>query len=500
MKPPFLLALDQGTTGTTALLVDSELKKVAVADEDFPQHFPQPGWVEHSPDEIWATVRNTVKKAISGIDPKKIAGIGITNQRETVCFWNKREKKTLGRAIVWQDRRTHPICQELKRKNLEPQFQEATGLLLDPYFSGTKVSWAIQNWNDVKTAYEKNELAVGTIDSYLCFKLSGGNAHVTEPSNASRTLCYHIEKHEFDPHLSQALGIRSDIWPEVNPSVGTFCKTEGLDFLPDGIPVTGILGDQQSALLGQACLREGDVKCTYGTGAFILLNTGKKIIRSKHRLLTTIAWAMNDKDYTYALEGSAFVAGAAVQWLRDGMKLINKASEIEALAKEVSTTDGVYFVPALTGIGAPYWEPRATGTVTGITRGTTRAHLARAALEGIALQNADLLVAMQNDLGRSINALNVDGGASANGLLMQMQSDFLGTKLRRPQFTETTSLGAIFAAGLGAKVWNSIQDIEKTWKLDREFTPQIDQSARAAKIKEWHLAVSRSLLMTSSIP
>lgn len=500
MKPPFLLALDQGTTGTTALLVDSELKKIAEANEDFPQYFPKPGWVEHNPEEIWATVRNTVKKVTAGIDPKKIAGIGITNQRETVCFWNKREKKTLVRAIVWQDRRTHAHCLELKKKNLEPHFQESTGLILDPYFSGTKVAWAVQNWDDVKSAYEKKELAVGTVDSYLCFRLSGGTAHITEPSNASRTLCYHLERHVFDPALSQSLGIRSEVWPEVQPSVGEFCRTQGLDFLPDGIPVTGILGDQQSALLGQACIREGDVKCTYGTGAFILLNTGEKIIHSKHRLLTTIAWALNDKDYTYALEGSAFVAGAVVQWLRDGLKIISKSEEIEALANEVNSTDGVYFVPALTGLGAPYWDPKATGTVTGITRGTTRAHLARAALEGIALQNADLLQAMQNDLGRPINALNVDGGASANTLLMQLQSDFLGTKLRRPQFTETTSLGAIFTAGLGAKVWNSIQDIEKTWKLDREFTPQLESGLRTQKIKEWHLAVSRALLSTSSIP
>jgi glycerol kinase len=488
----YILAIDQGTTGTSALLMDSNLNRVAEASVDFEQHFPKPGWVEHDLNDIWTTVIQTVREVTKHIDVRKILAIGITNQRETVCFWDKTTGEALGRAIVWQDRRTATLCDQLKQKGRESYFQDATGLLLDPYFSGTKVSWALQNWSHVKSAADAGRLAVGTIDSYLIYRLSGRAFHVTEPSNASRTLCFHLTRHQFDPDLCKELGIPIDVWPEVCPSVGTFAMTKGINVIPDGIPITGVLGDQQSALMGQACVKEGSAKCTYGTGAFLLLNTGRKPARSTHRLVTTVAWALKSDDYTYALEGSAFIAGAAVQWVRDGLKFIQHTSEIEALAESVESTDGVVFVPALTGLGAPYWDPTATGMFTGITRGTTQAHMARAVLEGIAFQNADILDAMQKDLGKPLTSLNVDGGASANNFLMQFQSDVLGISLRRPKYLETTSLGAVFAAGLGAGIWTDLSDIEKTWKEDRTFAPHIDVNQRTQMMTRWKHAVAQT--------
>ncbi|MEO5968488.1 MAG: FGGY-family carbohydrate kinase, partial [Bdellovibrionia bacterium] len=345
---------------------------------------------------------------------------------------------------------------------------------------------------DIKTAHKAGRLAAGTVDSYLLAKLSGGLVHATEPSNASRTLCFHLTNHHFDKDLCDRLGVPCDIWPEVYPSVGTFAVTKGFSGLPDGIPITGVLGDQQSALLGQACVKEGSAKCTYGTGAFLLLNTGRKPAFSKHRLLTTVAWALKADDYTYALEGSAFIAGAAVQWVRDGLKFISDSAEIETLARSVPDSDGVIFVPALTGMGAPYWEPNATGMFTGITRGTNRGHMARAVLEGIAFQNADILSAMQKDMGKPMIQMNVDGGASANNLLMQFQADILSVKLRRPKFTETTSLGAVFAAGLGAGLWTDLSDIEKTWKEDRCFEPKFTEVEKKRSLHAWHQAVART--------
>jgi len=490
----YILAIDQGTTGTTALLMDLELNRIAEANVDFEQHFPKPGWVEHDLEDIWSTVVQTVRQVTKHIDPRKIAAIGITNQRETLCFWDKSTSEPLARAIVWQDRRTSEFCDGLKARGLEPFFQNETGLLVDPYFSGTKAAWALKNWGHVSTAHKAGRLAAGTIDSYLMARLSGGAVHITEPSNASRTLCFHLTKHKFDPDLCAALGVPLDIWPEVAPSVGTFAVTRGFDGLPDGIPVTGVLGDQQSALMGQAGVKEGAAKCTYGTGAFMLLNTGRKPAPSRHKLLTTIAWALSPDNYTYALEGSAFIAGAAVQWLRDGLKFFESAADIEALAASVSSSEGVTFVPALTGLGAPYWDPTATGMFTGITRGITRAHMARAVLEGIAFQNADILTAMQKDLGKPISHLNVDGGASGNNLLMQFQSDILGVELRRPMYLETTSLGAVFAAGLGAGIWTDLSDIEKTWKQDRVFKPVFGDKERAQHMQRWKAAIARTTL------
>ncbi len=489
----YILAIDQGTTGTTALLVDRELSRIAEASVDFEQHFPQPGWVEHDLEEIWTTVLQTIREVIKHADPRKIAAIGITNQRETVCFWNRTTGEPVARAIVWQDRRTAKQCEELKSRGLEPFFQENTGLVLDPYFSGTKVAWALKNWDAVRSAHRRGELAVGTIDSYLISRLSGASVHVTEPSNASRTLCFHLTRHEWTQDLCKTLDVPIDIWPEIRPSIGVFALTSNVPGIPDGIPITGVLGDQQSALLGQACVREGSAKCTFGTGAFMLVNTGRKPAFSRHRLISTVAWALDDDQYTYALEGSAFIAGAAVQWFRDGLKLIQDSAEIESLAASVPNSDGVVFVPALTGLGAPYWNPNATGMFMGITRGTTHAHMARALLEGIAYQNADILEAMTKDIGKSMQVLNVDGGASANNLLMQFQSDILGVKLRRSGYLETTSLGAVFAAGLGAGIWTDLSDIERTWKEERAFVPSIEESERARLLGHWHHAVRRVL-------
>ena len=487
----FILAIDQGTTGTTALLMDTQLNRIAEASIDFPQHFPKPGWVEHDLEDIWTTVQQTIREVTRTIDIKKIAAIGITNQRETLCFWDRKTAKPLARALVWQDRRTAEHCRELREKGLEEKFQQATGLLLDPYFSGTKAAWALKNQEAVSRAAREGNLAAGTIDSYLLARLSGGAVHATEPSNASRTLCFDINKIQFSDELCEMLGVPREIWPEVRPSAGVFGRTRGVAGLPDGIPISGIVGDQQAALLGQACIREGMAKCTYGTGAFILMNTGKTLARSRHRLLTTIAWSLREGDITYALEGSAFIAGAAVQWARDGMKLIRSADEIEALAASVPDSDGVTFVPALTGLGAPWWNPEATGMFTGLTRGTTQAHMARAILEGIAFQNADILSAMQKDLGSPIESLNVDGGAAANNLLMQFQSDILGVRLRRPRYLETTSLGAVFAAGLGVGIWSDLAAIEKTWKEDRTFAPDFGAERRASELGRWSSAVGR---------
>ncbi len=487
----YILAVDQGTTGTTALLMDLNLNQISEATVEFEQYFPKPGWVEHDLSDIWNTVIQTVREVTKHVDPRKITAIGITNQRETVCFWDRKTMEPLARAIVWQDRRTARECEALRKKGLESFFHEKTGLVLDPYFSGTKVAWALENWPSVKSAYRSGRLAVGTIDSFLVAKMSAGAVHVTEPSNASRTLCFHLKKHEFDESLCQHLNVPLDVWPEVCTSVGTFAVTKGFHSVPDGIPITGILGDQQSALLGQACIKEGSAKCTYGTGAFLLLNTGRKPILSTHRLITTVAWALKPDDYTYALEGSAFICGAAVQWVRDGLKFIQDSHEIETLAGSVESSDGVVFVAALTGLGAPYWVPNATGTFTGITRGTTRAHMARAVLEGIAFQNADILQAMQKDLGKPFISLNVDGGASANDLLMQIQANILGVGLNRPTHIETTSLGAIFAAGLGAGIWTDLSEIETTWKKDKSFEPQISSQAREAMLERWHTTIEQ---------
>ena len=443
-KSVHILAIDEGTTGTSALVMNQDLEKIAESSLDFEQHFPKPGWVEHDLDTIWTAVVHTIGQACSKIDVKTLAALGSTN----------------------------------------------------PYFSGTKVRWAIKNWPAVHAAYKKSELAVGTIDSYLIYRLTDGAVHATEPSNASRTLAFDLKKFQFTDELCRALEIKKEIWPEVKPSTAVFGKTKNVPGLPDGIPISGVLGDQQSALLGQACIEPGLAKCTYGTGAFLLMNTGSKIVRSKHRLLSTVAWDIQTpsgfKERTYALEGSAFVAGAAVQWLRDGLGLIRTSEEIESLAASVESAEGVTFVPALAGLGAPYWNPHARGIFTGITRGTTKAHFARAVLEGIAFQNVDLLTAMQKDVGKKLKGLNVDGGAAANNLLMQLQADYLGVTLSRPNDLETTSLGAVFAAGLGVGIWKTPAEVKKSWKKDRDFKPKLPAAERAKNLRRWADAVKRS--------
>ena len=486
-----ILSIDQGTTGTKVLVMDANLKKVAEHYEAFEQHFPNPGWVEHDQEQIWSSVLSGIRAVSNQVDLKQLEAIGITNQRETVCFWEKKSLRALRRAIVWQDRRTSVRCEELKRLNFEAEIQEKTGLLLDPYFSGTKVEWALREDSGVAAARAAGALAVGTIDSFLLAKLSGGHAHATDPSNASRTLFLNLETRQWDDSLLRPFGVDLEMLPEVKPTFGEFGRTLGVPGVPDGVPITGMIGDQQSALLGQAAIEEGMAKCTYGTGAFLLMNTGSARKKSHSRLLTTIAWSDRAGKTTYALEGSAFMAGAVVQWLRDGLGMIRASDEIEGLARSVHSSEGVVLVPAFTGLGAPYWDADARAMISGLTRGTHRAHVARAALEGIAFQNVDILNAMEKDLGSPIKGLCVDGGACKNDLLMQIQSDLLGKTLRRPEFTETTALGAVFAAGLGAGIWNSVQEIKKVWKLEREFSPVMGDSDRVRAMASWKQAVSR---------
>jgi len=488
----YILAIDEGTTGAKALLMDVSLKVIAEKSVPFEQHFPEAGWVEHDVDQIWRAVEESVQYVVENINPMKIVGIGITNQRETICFWDKKTTKPLAKAIVWQDRRTAARCYELKNQNLESSVQEKTGLLLDPYFSSSKIEWMLKNNPVVARAAQEGTLAVGTIDSFLLARLTGGAVHTTESSNASRTMLFHLKNQLWDAEMMRIFGVNDSMLPRVQSSFSKFGVTSGLRMLPDGIPITGMIGDQQSALLGQACVREGQAKCTYGTGAFLLMNTGSKLKKSKHRLLSTIAWTTESGETTYALEGSAFMAGATIQWLRDGLKMINSAAEVEALASEVSSSEGVMLVPAFTGLGAPDWNPHARAIMSGLTRGSTRAHIARAALDGIAFQNVDLLQAMEKDLGGKLESLNVDGGACKNNLLMQIQADLLGCKLRRPVFTETTSLGAIFAAGIGAGVWSSVADLTNVWTLEREFSPQMKDFDRLMRLKEWEAAKSKT--------
>jgi len=487
----FILSIDQGTTGTKVLVMDTRLKKVAEHYESFEQHFPKPGWVEHDLNQIWESVEKGIQ-AISGkVDLTKLVGIGITNQRETLCFWDKKTLQPIRKAMVWQDRRTAGRCEALKNSGLEGLIQEKTGLLLDPYFSGTKLEWAMHQDAGVKEALNSGVLAVGTIDSFLLMKLTQGMSHATDPSNASRTLLLNLRTLKWDTELLELFKVPESILPEIKPTFGEFGRTRGVPGLPEGIPISGMIGDQQSALLGQAAVDEGMAKCTYGTGAFLLMNTGKTIKKSKARLLTTIAWTEANGATTYALEGSAFMAGATIQWLRDGLQMIKSSDEIEGLARAVNSSEGVVMVPAFTGLGAPYWDPEARAMISGLTRGTTRAHLARAALEGIAYQNVDILQAMEGDLGSEIKGLCVDGGASKNNLLMQIQADLLGRSLRRPEFTETTALGAIFAAGMGIGVWKSLHEIEKVWKLEHEFHPELNPNDRMRALSEWKKAVAR---------
>lgn len=488
----FILAIDQGTTGSTALLVDQQLQVRGKVNVEFPQHFPKPGWVEHDPEEIWFSAGTAVRRLLdqTGTNVGEIAAIGITNQRETTLIWDRKSSRAVSNAIVWQDRRTTEICSELRQKGLEPLFQSKTGLVFDPYFSGTKLTWMLRENPQLLDRAETGELACGTIDSFLVWRLTGGAAHVTDVSNASRTLLLDLKSLTWDKELASHLGIPMALLPEVRPCSEIYGTTRGLDFLPDGIPIAGMAGDQQAALFGQACFTAGDGKCTYGTGAFLLVNTGNRPVPSKNGLLTTVAWQLGDET-CYALEGSTFIAGAAVQWLRDGLGIIGSSTEIEALASQVADSDGVLFVPALTGLGAPYWRPEARGSISGLTRGTTRAHIARATLEGIALQIHDLATAMANDMGRQLGEFRVDGGAAENNLLMQMQADLLNRDVIRPRTVETTALGAAMLAGLAVGIWNDLEEIKQSWQEEKRFSPKMAEENRQQLLRSWHEAVGK---------
>lgn len=489
----FILAIDQGTTGSTALILDKNLNVLSKKNTEFAQYYPKPGWVEHSPEEIWDSVLQSVGKALkeASIDAHQISCIGITNQRETTLLWDRKTGKPIHKAIVWQDRRTAPFCEALKKKGFEKKIKNLTGLVLDPYFSGTKIKWMLDNIPGARKRAEKGELCFGTIDSFLVWKLTGGHSHVTDISNASRTLLMNLKTGEWDESLLRIFNVPKNILPKICPNAFDFGKTKGLGILPDGIAITGMAGDQQSALFGQACFQIGEAKCTYGTGSFILMNVGDKPVFSKNGLLSSVGWKLGSKT-TYVLEGSSFIAGAAVQWLRDGLQIIQKASEIEALAKTVSDNGGVVFVPALAGLGAPYWRASARGVIHGITRGTTKAHIARAALEGIAFQQAEVLSAMEKDSRKKCRGLKVDGGASQNNLLMQFQADILGVKIIRPKMVETTALGAAFLAGLGAGVWKNLDELKKSFKQDMAFDPKFSLKRREELKEKWNQVVAKA--------
>lgn len=490
MKKDLIMAIDQGTTGTTVLIIDDKLKLIAKKNNEFRQIFPKEGWVEHNLEDIWKSTTKTIKDVLETgkINPNRIAAIGITNQRETTGIWDRKTSKPIHNAIVWQCRRTAPICEKLKKAGHENKFKKKTGLVLDAYFSGTKIKWLLDNVKGAREKAKKGELAFGTIDTYLVYKLSKGAAHITDVSNASRTLLMDLKSLEWDNELCKILTVPKNILPEIKSSSEVYATTQGVPGLPNGIPISGIAGDQQAALFGQACFEAGEAKCTYGTGSFILLNTGKKIVPSKNQLLTTVAWKVG-KEVSYALEGSAFIAGAAVQWLRDGLKIINSAPEIEKLASKVKDSGGVSVVPAFVGLGAPHWKPDARGIINGLTRATTREHIARATLEGIAFSQYDILQAMSKDLGKRLKALKVDGGACSNNLLMQFQADILGVDLYRPKMIETTALGAAFLAGLAVGVWKDQSAISKAWKVDKVFKPSMKQNVLKERVKKWESAV-----------
>ena len=486
----YVLALDQGTTSSRSILFDHGGRVVAVAQKEFAQIFPRPGWVEHDPQAIWETQLATAREVLAKakITAADVAAIGITNQRETTVVWDRETGWPVCNAIVWQDRRTASVCDALRHKKLDRLITQKTGLIVDAYFSATKVQWILKNVKGTKQLAAKGRLAFGTIDSWLLWNLTAGQVHATDVSNASRTMLYDIRKGRWDAKLLDLFGVPASMLPEVRDSSGPFGHTT---LLGSSIPITGIAGDQQAALFGQVCVQPGMVKNTYGTGCFMLMNTGTKPIRSKNKLLTTIAWRIGGRT-EYALEGSVFIAGAVVQWLRDGLGIISSSAEVEKLAASVPDTGGVYLVPAFAGLGAPHWDAYARGTLVGITRGTTRAHIARAALESIALQVADILHAMQADSGIQLKELRVDGGASLNNLLMQMQTDLLGVPVVRPKVNETTALGAACLAGLATGFWKNLAEIAKHWKADQKFTPKLKATPRKAKTTTWQRALARS--------
>jgi glycerol kinase len=489
----FVLSIDQGTTGSTAMVLDKRLRVLSKVNREFPQHFPGPGQVEHDLGDVWKSVQFVAKKALAeaGIRGGDVAAVGLTNQRETCALFERETGRPLARAIVWQDRRTAPTCEALKAAGHEPSVREKTGLVLDPYFSATKMRWLLDHVPGARARAERGDAVFGTIDTFLVHRLTGGAQHVTDVTNASRTLLMDLRTLAWDPALLALFGVPAAALPRIVPSSGVVGVTRGLKWLPDGVPVAGIAGDQQAALAGQACFAPGESKCTYGTGAFLLMNTGSVPVESKHGLLTTVAWQL-DGETTYALEGSAFIAGAAVQWLRDGLGLIKKAADVEPLAASVKDSGGVTFVPALAGLGAPHWRPDARGLFTGIDRGTTKGHLARAVLEGVAFQITDLLEAMRKDSGRDVPVFKVDGGAARNDLLMQFQADMLATPVERPKMLETTALGAAFLAGLGVGFWKSRDDVRKAWRKDAQFTPRMSENTRTTHLARWREAVKRA--------
>ena len=489
----YVLAIDQGTTSSRTILFDHEGNIRSVAQKEFTQIFPKPGWVEHNPQEIWASQATTMTEALTNVNAKgsDIVAIGITNQRETTIVWDAETGEPVYNAIVWQDRRTAEFCDELRAKGLTEKIRSKTGLILDPYFSGTKVRWILENVSGAREKANAGKLRFGTVDSWLVWNLTGGRHHVTDVSNASRTLLFNIHTLEWDEEMLELLGVPRSMLPEVKSSSEVYGYTHARIFSFD-VPIAGIAGDQQAALFGQMCTRPGDVKNTYGTGCFLLMNTGEQAITSKNNLLTTIAWKIGDT-VNYALEGSIFVGGSVVQWLRDGLKVIGSSSESEALATSVPDNAGVYFVPALTGLGAPHWDPFAKGTITGITRGTTVGHIVRAALEGIAFQTMDIVGAMRSDASVSLGDLKVDGGASRNDFLMQFQADVLETNVVRPTCVETTAKGAAYLAGLATGFWGSIDEIKAQWEIDKTFKPELPE-AQVKELREgWADAVKRSL-------
>jgi glycerol kinase len=489
----FILSLDQGTTSSRAIVFNKEGRQVATAQKEFKQFFPHPGWVEHNPEEIWSSQAGVSSEAIAkaGIQGSDIAAIGITNQRETTILWNRKTGKPVYNAIVWQDRRTAEYCDQLKKEGLSETVLKKTGLIIDAYFSATKIKWILDNVKDARKQAEKGELAFGTVDSWLVWNLTRGKKHITDVTNASRTMLFNIHTLEWDTELLRIFNIPASVLPEVRSSSEIYSPTEGLFSSP--VPVGGIAGDQQAALFGQMCIKPGMVKNTYGTGCFMVMNIGEKPIESKNRLLTTIAWKIGGTTH-YALEGSIFIAGAVVQWLRDGLGIIKKSADVEKLAAKVNDSEGVYFVPAFAGLGAPHWNQHARGTMVGITRGTTSAHIARAALDSIAYQTLEVLTAMQNDSGIKISELRVDGGATVNDNLMQFQSDLLQANVVRPEITETTALGAAYLAGLSSGYWSGIPEISKQWQVDKIFTPELKHEQTDSLVKGWHRAVMAAKL------
>jgi len=485
----YILSLDQGTTSSRAIVFDKKGNIVSMAQKEFTQYFPKPGWVEHDPTEIWSTQAGVAAEVVAkkGLDVQNIAAIGITNQRETVVVWNKHTGKPVYNAIVWQDKRTSDYCDELKKKGKTELIRNKTGLVIDSYFSGTKVKWILDHVEGARAQAEAGDLILGTIDTWLIWNFTKGRQHITDVTNASRTLLFNINTMDWDDELAALLTIPKSMLPEVKQSSEVYGHTTST-FFNTKIPIAGIAGDQQAALFGQMCTKPGMVKNTYGTGCFMLMNIGDKPIVSENNLLTTVAWKVNGKT-TYALEGSIFIAGAVVQWLRDGLKIIRDSSEVEQLATSVKSSDGVYLVPAFAGLGAPHWNQHAKGTLFGLTRGSTDAHIARAALESIAFQTMDILKAMEADANISIKELRVDGGATINNMLMQFQSDVLNTKTVRPKVVETTAMGAAFLAGLAVGYWENAEEIQDIWQTDKTFSPTEDRTETETNIRGWYRAI-----------